>query len=52
VVTSQTALLQNQLEALTLDTLQLTASVNLILALGGGWEDSTGTSGAQTMAAK
>jgi NodT family efflux transporter outer membrane factor (OMF) lipoprotein len=40
VVTSQTALLQTQLEALTLDTLQLTASVNLILALGGGWEDS------------
>jgi NodT family efflux transporter outer membrane factor (OMF) lipoprotein len=40
VVTSQTALLQNQLEALTLDTLQLRASVDLILALGGGWEDS------------
>jgi NodT family efflux transporter outer membrane factor (OMF) lipoprotein len=38
VVTSQTALLQTQLEALTLDTLQLSASVNLILALGGGWE--------------
>jgi len=40
VVTSQTALLQTQLESLNLDTLQLTASVNLILALGGGWEDS------------
>jgi NodT family efflux transporter outer membrane factor (OMF) lipoprotein len=40
VVTSQTALLQNQLEALALDTLQLRASVDLILALGGGWEDS------------
>ncbi len=40
VVTSQTALLQNQLEALTLDTLQLTASVDLIRALGGGWDDS------------
>jgi NodT family efflux transporter outer membrane factor (OMF) lipoprotein len=38
VVTSQTALLQTQLEALSLDTLQLSASVNLILALGGGWE--------------
>jgi outer membrane protein TolC len=38
VVTSQTALLQTQLEALTLDTMQLSASVNLILALGGGWE--------------
>jgi NodT family efflux transporter outer membrane factor (OMF) lipoprotein len=41
VVTSQTALLQTQLEALTLDTLQLTASVDLIRALGGGWTDST-----------
>jgi NodT family efflux transporter outer membrane factor (OMF) lipoprotein len=40
VVTSQTALLQTQLEAQNLDTLQLSASVNLILALGGGWEDS------------
>jgi NodT family efflux transporter outer membrane factor (OMF) lipoprotein len=38
VVTSQTALLQTQLEALNLDTLQLSASVNLILALGGGWD--------------
>jgi outer membrane protein TolC len=40
VVTSQTALLQDQLEALTLDTVQLRATVDLILALGGGWEDS------------
>src|SRR5271165_4884594 len=40
VVTSQTALLQTQLEALTLDTLQLRASVDLVRALGGGWEDS------------
>jgi NodT family efflux transporter outer membrane factor (OMF) lipoprotein len=38
VVTSQTALLQTQLEALNLDTTQLTASVDLIRALGGGWE--------------
>jgi NodT family efflux transporter outer membrane factor (OMF) lipoprotein len=38
VVTSQTALLQTQLEALNLDTLQLTASVDLIRALGGGWK--------------
>jgi len=40
VVTSQTALLQTQLESLNLDTIQLTASVDLIRALGGGWEDS------------
>jgi NodT family efflux transporter outer membrane factor (OMF) lipoprotein len=38
VVTSQTAVLQTQLEALTLDTAQLRASVDLIRALGGGWE--------------
>jgi NodT family efflux transporter outer membrane factor (OMF) lipoprotein len=39
VVTSQTAVLQTQLESLNLDTLQLRASVDLIRALGGGWED-------------
>jgi NodT family efflux transporter outer membrane factor (OMF) lipoprotein len=42
VVTSQTALLQTQLQALNLDTLQLNASVDLIRALGGGWEDPAG----------
>ena len=40
VVTSQTALLQTQLQALNLDTLQLSASVDLIRALGGGWEQA------------
>jgi NodT family efflux transporter outer membrane factor (OMF) lipoprotein len=38
VVTSQTALLQAQLQALDLDTLQLVASVDLVRALGGGWD--------------
>jgi len=42
VVTSQTALLQAQLQALNLDTLQLRASVDLVRALGGGWEDDEG----------
>jgi NodT family efflux transporter outer membrane factor (OMF) lipoprotein len=41
VVTSQTALLQAQLQSLNLDTLQLSASVDLIRALGGGWEDTS-----------
>jgi NodT family efflux transporter outer membrane factor (OMF) lipoprotein len=40
IVTSQTALLQAQLEALSLDTLQLRASVDLVRALGGGWDSS------------
>jgi hypothetical protein len=40
VATAQTALLQTQLEALSLDTPQLRASVDLIRALGGGWEQS------------
>jgi NodT family efflux transporter outer membrane factor (OMF) lipoprotein len=51
VVTSQTALLQTQLEALNLDTLQLTASVDLIRALGGGWEDSGKVQNGKAMSA-
>jgi outer membrane protein TolC len=38
VGTSQTALLQTQLQELNLNTLQLAASVGLIRALGGGWK--------------
>jgi len=44
VVASQTTLLQTQLEALNLRTLQLRASVDLIRALGGGWTDSVNLS--------
>jgi len=42
VVTSQTAFLQTQMDVLNLETLQLRASVDLIRALGGGWEDGAG----------
>ena len=38
VVTSQTALLQTKLDALNLDTLQLRSSVDLVRAVGGGWD--------------
>jgi NodT family efflux transporter outer membrane factor (OMF) lipoprotein len=51
VVTSQTALLQDQLEALTLDTLQLRASVDLIMALGGGWGGFGADADGKTMSA-
>jgi NodT family efflux transporter outer membrane factor (OMF) lipoprotein len=46
VTTSQTALLQAELEALDLDTLQLRASVALVRALGGGWQDAPRVAGA------
>jgi NodT family efflux transporter outer membrane factor (OMF) lipoprotein len=51
VVTSQTALLQTQLEALNLETVQVRASVDLIRALGGGWEDSAQTKNGAKLAA-
>ena len=40
VITAQTTLLTNQRTALTLRTQQMTASVQLIKALGGGWNAS------------
>jgi NodT family efflux transporter outer membrane factor (OMF) lipoprotein len=52
VVTSQTALLQNQLQALELDTQQLRASVDLVRALGGGWEDTGRPQNSGPMAAQ
>jgi outer membrane protein TolC len=39
VITSHSVLLQAQLQALSLDKLQLPASVDLIRALGGGWQN-------------
>jgi NodT family efflux transporter outer membrane factor (OMF) lipoprotein len=43
VIVAQTALLNNQRTALNLQMEQLTASVQLIKALGGGWNISQGT---------
>jgi NodT family efflux transporter outer membrane factor (OMF) lipoprotein len=43
VITAQTALLSNQRTAMNLRMEQLTASVQLIKALGGGWDVSHGT---------
>jgi outer membrane protein TolC len=40
VITAQTALLTNQQAAVTLRRDQMTASVQLIEALGGGWDAS------------
>ncbi len=45
VITAQAALLQAQLQAIDLETLQLHASVDLIRALGGGWTDDGMTTG-------
>ena len=46
VIIAQTALLNNQRTALNLQMEQLTASVQLIKALGGGWDASLQTTAA------
>jgi NodT family efflux transporter outer membrane factor (OMF) lipoprotein len=46
VIVAQTALLNNQRTALNLQMEQLTASVQLIKALGGGWDISPGATAA------
>jgi len=46
VIAAQTTLLTNQRAALNLQMEQLTASVQLIKALGGGWEASLKTTAA------
>jgi outer membrane protein TolC len=43
VITAETTLLSNQRTALNLQTEQMTATVQLILALGGGWDGSQRT---------
>jgi NodT family efflux transporter outer membrane factor (OMF) lipoprotein len=49
VITSQTTLLLNQQTALNVQIQQMTASVQLILALGGGWDASQLPAPAQTL---
>ncbi len=44
VITAQTTLLVNQRTAVNLRSQQMTASVQLIKALGGGWDSSQGLS--------
>jgi outer membrane protein TolC len=46
VITAQTALLSNQRTAMNLRMQQMTASVQLIKALGGGWDVSQSTTAA------
>jgi len=52
VITAQTTLLSNQRTALTLQLEQMTDSVQLILALGGGWDGSLANSAATATATR
>ncbi len=52
VITAQTTVLSNEQSALNLRIQQMTSSVQLIEALGGGWQDSQLPSGADLAAGK
>jgi NodT family efflux transporter outer membrane factor (OMF) lipoprotein len=52
VISAQTALLSNQQTELTLEIEQMTSSVQLIMAVGGGWDSSKMPTPAQLVSSK